>query len=374
MEQEKIKLYPLATIDLNLRYARRLEGNKIRHYRVSMLGILSGISAQDMILKYLKDKEGVEAIIVQQPSQQTSSSVSVLKIEDVTDKVLKGLAKVKKQLSLKTTSLLHEWVEYKSSWDRYRDLFDHYFYKYTYPVVCRLLFKPLPLWYGIAKTADVYVGKRRGFHRIDQVRFLIYGYEEPDEQLAFVKLRNDLKNLSDKGLILRSLCMPSTLELADTIGSGNKMKCVFCYVAVDTKKLYELTGKDPLSYPPVKLDDIGIHETDEGETNWLDMDPRYKYQIEEVEIPFCDVEANHAAVVKSYEDSVETVNEIAKKAKKNLSNVEKINSRTKTRNPNDASTYFDLDGQFSVDDYLRSKEAFTDKTTVYVDVDLKKKS
>lgn len=347
---KKVTLRPLAVIDLSLRYARRMEGNKIIHYRVSMPTVISsllnvpGASPLKEVQDYIRSQEGddieFEVIDHRRPKFDNKDG-GALAVEDVSDKVLKNHPKILKELKkYKSDTLIHQFLRYENKFYQYKDLASYWINKnvirylniaynklfnipytdFVYPIKSDREIRMMAE--GPVKYLETLVKAQR---TIVPVTYLAYMYEEVDEQKAFDALASDLKILSDNGLILGHLCMPSTLEMADNIGFGIPIKALFCYVVADTDRLMRhVLRKNPLEFPPgYKIyKDIGVMgEMYEGEcANPISgFDPASKYEIETVYIDPV-YEKNHQAVLDAYTDSLDHVNKVAKTVKEGLKN------------------------------------------------------
>jgi hypothetical protein len=327
-----IELRPLAQVDLSLRFARQMGGNKIRHYVLSGLdavqGHILGKTPTEIVAEFIEKTEG-EKVKFLPTSTSGRNDGKLLNIVDASV-MLDDYPKIKKALEkVKSNSVLYQYTDYPSFGAR----------------ILGVLAKPINALFSLInkrrlKAAGLYKIENRfeyldrlneikllpllhvghPIRRVEPAIFLSVTFEAPDLQRAQQALVDDLKLLSDKGLILGHLAMPSMMIMADQTGSGFNTFTLFCFPFLDSKKIPKLLGislaeflqspKSPCHVPGVK------YATYEGMTKYLDgVDPASKYDIETVHVQFgLTQDELLQAHSESYKESVRTVNEAARNA------------------------------------------------------------
>lgn len=291
----KVSLIPLAITDLSLRYARRISENKIIHYRVSAIQSIVGVpgfdpftSVKEHILEFEPNAEVELADSIAHDRIRKNYNLSV---QDISNKVL--TPKLRTALGKRVEAHVYQYLSTFS----FQEAFT--FKEKVASIASRI---------GLEK----YIPSKYKLRRVSCASYLSYTYEEQDEALAVEAMRKDLQMLADKGLIIAHLATPSTIFLADTVGSGVASKALFCFLFVDQNKLLKELGLDNiLKMPRLPLRELGIRsENFEGSLGYHLSSSR-NYQIEEVAVASYPIEANRQAVIQSYLGSRELVNEIA---------------------------------------------------------------
>lgn len=350
---KKVTLRPLSISDLSVRYARALEGNKIVHYRVGAHDLLiskfSNKSPLDLVKEHIIATEGPTEFEVLELSALDSNMLryketeategGVLKIEDITDILLKDRSDLKKALSKKVvnTVLLQEAV-YKSPFSRIickAANFANTIIKKINRVILRIKgidgldpdynFAPIP---GLIRIFDI---SNQLTRKITPCSFLVVAFEEGDLKEATDSIISDLDILLKNKLIRGTLAKPFLMPLADSIGAGKRVYVIGVYVFADLDKVRDMAGfESPLHVPMGYnlLADIGIkNSVSEGGINYLNgVDPRTKYEITEISVSTFSTEQGHDAVRENYEEIKDAVNASAKHAKERIDSVKKVAS------------------------------------------------
>lgn len=286
-ERPKIVLRPLAVTDLSLRYARRLEGNKIVHYRISSIPAIIGVPGFDAF-SLVK-----EHILSFEPDAQVELADSFKMPEglcgDVSAQVLTPHLRAELE-NRKVNAHLMQYLEIPDG-PGFLQKVAHY--------ASRI---------GLKK----YVPSRYLQRRVSPASYLSYTYEETDEAEAFAALRRDLQILADRGLILGHLAIPSTMYLADTVGSGVLTKAVFCFPFVDQHKLMTQLGLDSfVNMPKLPLREIGVKSENYEGGLGQHISNGQSYEIEEVRVDLGTSESNRKAYEQNYLENREYVNDAA---------------------------------------------------------------
>lgn len=324
-QTEKVELIPLAITDLSIKYARRLEGNKILHYRVSSIALLSGFAGDPFktVSEYIFKNEGLEAVLVQNANQ----SKGALEAHDLSNKVLADFPSIRRALSQKrVTSQLYQYNKLMTFADRARQSTTHvdrqgniHQVKRTsrFLIGLNLLADKLGLLSLIPSKYSTYI------RQVVPVTYLTYSYEETDEVKAIHAMQEDLQRLHQRGLIMGHLSMPSTITMADTVGAGVARKVLFCFVVVDLNKLCAQLEKSPIDLPRKPLTELlGVKgEAFEGELGYNLTSG--KYEIEIVDVNPRDqmtAERIQQAVQLNYLQNVDHVNDVARKMSSYINN------------------------------------------------------
>lgn len=290
----KVVLRPLAVTDLSLRYARRLEGNKIIHYRISSIPAIIGVPGFDAF-SLVK-----EHILEFEPSAQVeladSFKISEGLCGDVSAQVLTPQIKADLE-KRKVNAQLLQYLEIPNGPGFFQKI-AHFVSRFP--------------------RLKKYIPSKYLQRRVSPASYLSYTYEQPDEAKAFEALRQDLQILSDRGLILGHLVMPSTIFLADTVGSGVLTKAVFCFLFVDQHKLMTQLGLDSLvNMPRLPLREIGVKsENFEGSLGQHIVGQNY--EIEEVRVDLGTSDANRKAYEQNYLANRHIVNDVANRQRDSL--------------------------------------------------------
>ena len=309
-------LKQLALTDLNLRYARKMSENTIRHYIVPMsmtvMSHFSGNTPDNLVKEYIKENEGID-VIVEPVVSRTDNS---LKVTNVSNSVLAGRNDIKRALSKFTTKqLIHQTPVYGSKFDTFKAMIN---WKVILPInnlIARFktgksIPNSVPMSYH---TGIPYFRVAQKYNKVHLTHYLVIAFQEDEFKDAAKALVKDLDILLKNKLILGNLTMPSLVPLADTVGDGKKVYALICYVLIDSDVKEKLIGKEEYGSPKPSLKQIGIkYECAEGSVNFLDnIDPRDKYEIEEINIADGINEKNRQAYIESYNSTVEHVNSVA---------------------------------------------------------------
>jgi hypothetical protein len=345
-----IILRPVATFDLNVRFARDMGNKKVRHYLVRSQSLImahfTGKTAEDMVRDYIYEKEGTRGVEFHTLGTTSDSAVSAmldfdlaegmstgnaLRIKDISNIVLKGHKSLSKALS-KTNShnLIHQYRHYNSVLDMVFDRFAWLYNKYIANNVNWLTgnrSKERPIY----RNTLNYLSYRSQL-RISPVRFLSVAFKAEQVEYAVQALIEDLEILNKNRLLLGHLTMPSIMQLADSVGVGSLPYVVFCFPIVDEYKLnamLEASGVNP-NEVRLKLLEIGLkYESLEGGVGTLDNKPlNSDYEIEEIDIAEFNADQARQATIDAFEASKDLVNVVAGMSRKNLANLEKVESRS----------------------------------------------
>lgn len=345
----KVTLTRLAVTGMSVTYARKLEGNKIRHYNVGYAQVMLGLDPAQAIKELIEKEEGpaeFEFTELASPSElggfATAPVTSVLENEH---EIRKALEKV----SVK--SCLYQELKLTSELTFGQKAFN-WIANLVNPISSFINGKIVPLQHKIYKIDANYIWSNEWMNASDEDRvaqelelavklekvtkfailklyeaefirqihpctYLSVCYEEGDEAVAENILREDLRKYYDQGMILGHLSMPAKLALADTIGSGKRVWALFCFVFVD---YFKVPGYDPLTCKGAPNHLEGIRTAaNEGELVHLpELDHRNKYQIESIDVIPSSYEANRQAVIDQYKASVPYVNEAAEKQRQKI--------------------------------------------------------
>jgi hypothetical protein len=336
-KMEKVILRPVAITDLNIRYARHMGGNKVRHYVLPALVVvkesLIGDDGGKNFLKHfiaetegITDVEFVEARHQARHQAKTGQSAPLI-LEDVTDLVFNQPGDSKVVRSLKKLSAKQLIVEYH--W--YSSIFGKLYDKFIAFPWNRLLFR-FNFWSTRFAALDC-----KYQHKFHRVKSLTVACKLDELHRAFEVLRQDLCTLNDLGLIEGHLAMPSVVELADTVGLGKNNVALFCFPVINEQRASKLLKKQQFELPNLYLELFNvISETPEGEIGYLDgVDLKDKYDIEEVqvgsdtfgELLLTSDEARDAHI-SSFENAKDWVNEVSSTQKKQLAKLEKESNST----------------------------------------------
>lgn len=341
----KIQLRPTAIVDLSLSYARHMGENKVRHYRVSamnlMIGKNVGRSTQDIVREFIKKTEGetdVEFVEIPKPKEQHSDNLT-LRIKSQTD-VLKNDKDIRKALEKKAIkSQLHQYKTYENTLDRYKDLvvyyYNHFTGDYLFPEPSKTLsaVRKFFRFFGF-RPNNSYQFKYK--HNIVPCTYLSVMFEEGEYEEAKKALLADLRVLQNHRLILGHLSMPSSIDLADTVGLGRNPTALFCFLFLDYEKLHEVLGTTPMTIPMLPLKPLGVkYESAEGSINYLNDVPfNKKYEIEVVEVTDFGMEEARQAHIDSFEASKEVVNDVASVMSEALKHYHEVEAKNKKDSAN----------------------------------------
>jgi hypothetical protein len=267
---KQIELRRIAVIDLNITYARKLEGNKIRHYRIDytqhILSKMAQLSDIDILKTFIEKEEGEPVEIKMLPTvydgqypagtgKEGLVEGAALQVKDVTDILLKDNPEIKKSLKKnKVKSLLYQYNEKvplsKRIFNPFKRFVNFFIYQIN-KVLAKLQGSSIEeihhyeKWGSFVDVRQVpYLQTRYPIEKhVVPCTFLTVAFEEQDLEKAAATLVADLKKLNDEGLIMGHLAMPSMILLADTIGSGQNVYSLYCFLFVDNNKILEKAGK-----------------------------------------------------------------------------------------------------------------------------------
>lgn len=342
-----ILLRPVAVTDLNIKYARDMGNNKLRHYVVpAMTAVakqMTGETVQQAIRDFIAKTEGITDIVF---DEEESQGVSFEQTEDgvalgammspveVSKIVLHRDREIGKALlKTKAYQMIHQTNYYPTRFhalmDRMRDTYNGFV-----PSINKLLYKLQGADYALHNpfVRQLPHAPLRFERVLNLVHFISVAFEANDTEKALEALRNDLRILNRAGVIMGHLAMPSVLRLANLTGFGNYY-VLFCFPIIDAKRLQKVTKKGPLEIPhrlPLNALLGTKYETLEGGVNWLDgVAPEQKFdEIEFVNVTDYSTEIGRQAVLEAYEKSKDFVNEVAADAANTLKHMEKVSSNS----------------------------------------------
>lgn len=316
-EQESVILSPLPAVDLFglcVRYARYMGDNKIRHYALpytaAMIAQFSGRTPEDLVSDYIKENEGIQNVTF-------TGHIPIVKVERGSSPLTLGKALQpfevkdifkdekdieKALLKRKSVSLLYQFIDYKTFFDKLKDKIGYRYNQFVYWANQRLHSWFFPLY------------EYKYLRKLYPVRYLTVCFEEPDKAQGTEAFLEDLRLLQKNELIFGHLMMPHTMDLADGVGSGLKPQVLFCFLLVNEDKLQKILNKSPLEMSHFPLTELGLkYETLEGNVKWLnDITPEQKYQLEVIEVSHGG-DAARQEYIKNYKANVPFVNEVAAK-------------------------------------------------------------
>lgn len=355
-----IELQPLAVSDLSFTYARKMEGNKIRHYKVTASDIVmskfTGKSCDDVVKEYILKEEGEEATVLpyknavwpKEVGETIASRNAAFQMRDISKLLLENNPEIEK--ALRTVKVQSQLYQYNVPGPWYEPLWNTLASGYNFLIapINHLLAKLQGFKNPFEASAHREMNDDgRGWHmtedqgfflphmqqigyarRVSPCSYLSISFEEDFLQEAVDNLLSDLKILHEKDLIMGHLTMPGIILLADTIGSGKSSYAIFCFLFVDQYKLCEITGKTFLDLPKKPLELIGVKtEAFEG---GLGGALSNVYEIEPIYVSSQDFESRRQAYIENYLENVEHVNKVAKKVSEGIEKVEVLN---KTSSP-----------------------------------------
>lgn len=333
----EITLYSTAVTDLNIKYARDMGNNKVRHYMVPyMFLLMTGADSERIVSEYIQINEPeVTKITFVKPEVKTYSDKesakgttngSALQAIDMTEAVLGKNPEIRKSLErVKSKNLLLQTMEV-SVLDKFLDKIQDF-----------LLTAKLKFIHGyeqfakrgelmdhlfVSKNEGVYFAKfnRRAKRKVTQCSFLSYCYDDSCEKEAIEALLLDLHILNQRGLIMGHLAMPSSLVLANTIGIGPLPRVLFCFLFVDKEKLAKQLNKKVEELPSNPLFLIEVKsETQEGGVG-PKISKKPDPEIEEINVMEGSVDLGIKAVQDTYLNTREYVNEAAAKMRERIKN------------------------------------------------------
>lgn len=330
---DAVRLRPVAITDLSVRYARDMGDRKVRHYRVSaMQAVAKNLSGEDvtsLISDYIRQNENVDVIFESRTKiihgGQDAHRGAVLKAEDVSAIVLQRDSSLRKALSKrKPYQLIEEYNYYPSIFHKAYDVFADLFNRFIANPLNKLL---MPRFvHGLGHYIDQQLAERFQFklpvpymrykfqRKLNLVRYIAVAFRASQTMEATQALLDDLRLLKRHKLIRGALAMPSVIELADTVGVGERYYVMFCFPLIDDAKLGKMIG-EPLDYRSLTLNQLGCkYESHEGGVNWLNGEsPEKYYEIETVDISDPTTEEIRKMVIENYEAGVPLVNDIAKR-------------------------------------------------------------
>lgn len=372
----KVILRPVALLDLNVRIARPMGDNKIRHYVVPCsYSIVTGIKPLDAVKDFIVAEEGPTEFVLEESIEPKRDSPIVM--VDVSEVLLQDDPQIRKSLGKNVPFLVMQWNQITSQKDRLLNPFKNFLNFFIFKingVHAKYQLKKIKEEgtfeafvtmedendeslgvFNSRKEAQAAIDQHRNFwgdaifirehvdyrikytmsdslaYRFDYLNiyqnpliqpfnpiphyvrrctgcsYLAISFEEGQEELAARTILEDLRILDKNKLIMAHLALPSTILLADVVGSGKKYYSMFCFLFVDPDKLAKLINKAPVEMTGLQLSLIGVkNETPESGTG----NKIYtEYDIEEVLVSSSGYA--HREYVQSYLDSVDEINEIA---------------------------------------------------------------
>ncbi len=345
----KVTLRYVAQVDLDIRIARPMGDNKIRHYRVPMpYTMQTGIKALDAVRDYITSEEGPTEFTIEETIESKVTIGEPIKTIDLSEVVLKNDPKIRKALGKRTPESVKQWNVVTSRkhlfinpFKSFANFFINKINKIHYKYKIRAL--KIEMGYDPANHSYWFSDESICFYDNDGVKivvdrfaylnivqnplikpfnivspyirraapcsFLTVQFEEGQEELAANEILADLRILEKNNLIIGHLALPNAILLADIVGSGKKYYAMFCFLFVDPDKLCKITNKTFCDLPSQPLHLIGVkNETPESGVSSNKLCT--PYEIEEVMVGTMSDYA-HREYVQSYLDSVDEVNEIS---------------------------------------------------------------
>ena len=309
-EKENIILFPLSSNELAIKYARKIDDNNIVHYSISSIDLLiNKVDIKQKVKEYVSKELNIEIEKIKIAESVNSSALIINPANDV----LKGLCKVKKKLTrIHEKSVILQY--HKSNTFMEKIINSVIFCRNKIAFIVNTISNKLNSNYKVR-----YRYAYGGTVLLAPCHFLSVGFEEKDREKAIQILRNDLKILSDNDLILGNLSMPKQMELADTIGSGEKQQVIYCFPFINYQKLYEICNIKPYEAAekykgiPLLRALLGV-QTDsfEGNIAETELSPSKKYNINEVSISFLNEPTPHELWLQNFEYQ----NKVLKKVRK----------------------------------------------------------
>lgn len=336
-----VELRLLDTIDLAVTFARKMGGNKIRHYRLTTADLLvakfTDRSAEDIVREYIKKEENEDVTFL--PAR--SNCVQVRYVSTV---VLKDRPDIKRALEKrKITSQIHEYDVWNHPYKRFLNPIKkvtNYLIRQVNKLLARIQGTTLQEVFSFEKWGSSvnvnllpYFDECSEFTRhFSPCHYLTVAFEEGDLEEATQSLLMDLEILNGHGMIIGHLTMPSMILLADKTGSGKSVFALFCFLFVDYEKLQKITNKTPLEFPENPLSLLGVkNDVHEGSFNYLNgVDPSSRYEIETIRIGESTFEENMKLHTDNYADTIDTVNKIAKKASSLMKDIKVVNKQSES--------------------------------------------
>ena len=286
-----IKLKRLPMTDLNPKYARLLENNVIKHYTVPIIASMVQDTSNDELVKFQVSKElGItpEEVQIEEPKQRDAPFARTHL------SLLKNHKKIKKELEkIKTNSMLYKYTD--------NTLLERFITKLGN--ILNPIIRRLNKFVGIPEIPCLV------FRKVTPCSFLALTYEESDREEAEKILLNDLKTLSDKGLIMGHLMMPTEFKLANNIGSDQDIYCLACFIFVDYYKMHKILNTTPYTLKKLPLNNhLGLKtEVFDGsaDSGLTGLHPNKKYTVEETSVVWPDKVDIREEVIKAYNEGIE---------------------------------------------------------------------
>lgn len=260
----KVTLYKLADIDLAVRYARKLPTGELVHYEVGFADIANGIASLALIQEHIEREEGTtEFEILDQP--EVGMLVEKVDILESCPAVEKALRKV----TVKTPVMQREVTERLSPGAVLKNLAAAVL---NPPILAINLWVLTPLQTRKLGVLDLPGPNEEGYdywqYEANKIRkrqmrlfqpiqvvvpevtrslnpatFLSYQYSTEAGMIeAQARMREAL--VRARPYILGNLCMPSKIQLTDTVGFQSP-EVIFCFFFMDREKLRAKLGIDP---------------------------------------------------------------------------------------------------------------------------------
>jgi hypothetical protein len=342
----KVQLRETAIVDLNTTFARKMGENKIRHYKVPYSKVILGFDPLELVKQHIEAQEGPSEFEVSDISfsaPQYEGGVIQYKDASFILDAYPDLEAALRALSVKST--IHQDVTiFPLSWkQKVFNLLFPYANKVIGAVNAVLRFfqrKKIAelnkLWdqvhyfnfeedlekaYAVQRSVvllrplEPYIEDETRQYNV--ATSLVVGFEEGEEEEAAEALVNDLKLVHDKALIKGHLCMPSLIQLADTVGSGKKWYALFCIFFLDNARARFYSGCDEkVSFIEVEKK-LGLkNSVPEGGVNYLNgISPTEKYDVEYVYVA-SSYEENRKASEEAYQESRPVVEKVTKEVRK----------------------------------------------------------
>jgi hypothetical protein len=337
-----ITLRPLAVSDLTLTFARQMEGNLIKHYKVSYVSNVLDKPAHEQVMEYVlkelaaegKTEEEVEIENYKPYTADASlKQGSALSAREAPE-VLADLPKVRKQLEKREIkSQVYEFNKRSPLWQYLLNPIKIPLNWFINKVNKVWISRQWAKMGGIPKDRFEYLNALMNIkfipilqiagdvRAVEVCHYLSICFEESDRDKAIDILKNDLKILAEHNLIMGHLCKPCEIDLADTIGSGQKQMALFCFLFINTERLLKMFGKTMNDFKNTSLilnELLGLKtESHEGSLGTWDMHPSNKYIIEEIYVNPNASQECWNAYIKNYEEQQEAIkkNDLSKRSK-----------------------------------------------------------
>jgi NTP pyrophosphatase (non-canonical NTP hydrolase) len=324
-----VNLHRVVIYDLYDRYARTMEDGTILQYAVPLAATLIKENADktsfDLVKEFIEKYEP-DAVVRLDTFESARLMARTppgkgIHVEDTTDVVLHEHKRIKDQLLKNQTKSLIFRTSNITLKDRIVIGLSELVNRASSRInrVLSAIQSPFLEWDQYKLIPYIWI--KIPHRTINLAQFLTVAFEQKDYKEAVNALLSDLQILSEKGLILGSLSMPSIMQLADTVGAGQNTYVLFCFPIINQTKLEKLILPEyrSLQRPDQQLKNLGLsYASQEGDITWLNNeDPTAKYKVQTVLVGDYSDE-NKKAHEEAYLESVGKINRIASKMRKDL--------------------------------------------------------